>query len=145
MSRPMPSSFDQEDEYAKLTAFGKLKHKIIREPLVPIGCLVTCFALLKATRAVRSGNKAGANKYFRARIYAQGFTLAAIMAGSYYYADERKKETAIDHAQINQRLESKQDKWIKELEFREQEEKQLEERAAKKRQEKKAAKGDSLE
>jgi hypothetical protein len=33
---------------------------------------------------------------FRARIYAQGFTVAAMVAGSFYYQKEREEQKAVD-------------------------------------------------
>jgi len=61
---------------------------------------------------------------FRARIYAQGFTLLCIVAGSYYYAEDREKRKVFDGVKAEQRAREKNERWIRELEARDREDKQ---------------------
>ena len=62
---------------------------------------------------------------FRYRIYAQGFTLAAMIGGSYYYQNQREKEKERDTAIAERKAKEKQQAWIKELEFRDEEDKRV--------------------
>lgn len=61
---------------------------------------------------------------FRARIYAQGFTLLCLVAGSYYYAEDRDKRKVFDGVKAEQRAREKNEKWIRELEARDREDKE---------------------
>ena len=63
------------------------------------------------------------------RIYAQGFTVAAMIAGSYWYADDREKRKDYQKGLDLKKQEEKRDAWIKELELRDAEEKEFRERA----------------
>lgn len=65
---------------------------------------------------------------FRARIYAQGFTLLALVAGSIFYKDERTRRKHFDTAIEEKKSAEKRDKWIRELEARDQEDKDWRER-----------------
>lgn len=62
---------------------------------------------------------------FRARIYAQFLTLIFIVAGSYYYAEERAKRKEFEGTLSQRKAMEKRDAWIRELEARDQEEKEL--------------------
>ena len=61
---------------------------------------------------------------FRARIYAQGFTLLCLVAGSYYYAEDRDKRKVFDGVKAEQRAREKNEKWIRELEARDREDRE---------------------
>ena len=61
---------------------------------------------------------------FRARIYAQGFTLLCLVAGSYYYAEDRDKRKMFDGVKAEQRAKEKNEKWIRELEARDREDRE---------------------
>lgn len=76
---------------------------------------------------------------FRARIYAQGFTLLCIVAGSYYYAEEREKRKVFEGVKAEQRAREKNEKWIRELEARDREDR-AEKEAKRKRPEGRLAK-----
>jgi hypothetical protein len=65
---------------------------------------------------------------FRARIYAQGFTLLALVAGSIFYKDERIKRKVFEGAVEEKKAAEKRDKWIKELEARDREDKEWRDR-----------------
>jgi len=104
---------------------AKLKRLILADPLVPIGCLVTIAALIGATRAMRKNDHRTANKMFRRRIYAQGFTIVAIVLGSgYYNKDKEARKKDIENEKERSRIE-KRDKWLAELDFRDAEERVL--------------------
>ena len=62
---------------------------------------------------------------FRARIAAQGFTVVAMVAGGMYYAEDRNKQKELWKLKEQQNAEEKREKWIKELEARDEEEKAL--------------------
>ena len=90
----------------------------MEEPLIPLGCIVTAWAVLGATRAIRAGNHELTNTMFRRRIYAQGFTIAAMVAGSFYWQSDRDKRKAVEAKVAEQRQKEKNAAWIKELEAR---------------------------
>ncbi|KAK4688232.1 hypothetical protein P7C73_g1881, partial [Tremellales sp. Uapishka_1] len=56
--------------------------KCKKQPLVPLGILATCAALIGATSSLRTGNRAQFNKYLRYRVIAQGVTVVAAVAGT---------------------------------------------------------------
>jgi Hypoxia induced protein conserved region len=60
---------------------------------------------------------------FRARIYAQGFTLAAMIAGSMYWQTDRQKRKEFDKLVEERKAREKNEAWIRELEARDEEEK----------------------
>ncbi|EMR08773.1 hypothetical protein PNEG_02943 [Pneumocystis murina B123] len=63
----------------------KIIEKFKKEPLVPIGMVATCLALFSAAIAIQQNNKRLANRMFRYRVYAQGFTIISMIVGSIYY------------------------------------------------------------
>ncbi|KAJ2967764.1 hypothetical protein NQ176_g9508 [Zarea fungicola] len=87
----MPSSFDPDHERLNEKALAKVFRKLKEEPLVPLGIGLTVFAFISAYRAIRRGDSKQANKMFRARVAAQGFTVLAMVAGSMYYNQDREK------------------------------------------------------
>lgn len=74
---------------------------------------------------MRLGDKARTNRMFRARIYAQGFTLAAMLGGSVYYKKQRDEEKEVDVAKAKIDAQAKQMAWIRELEIRDKEDKEV--------------------
>lgn len=71
---------------------------------------------------------------FRARVAAQGFTVFAMLAGSMYYQKDREKSKELRQLQEQKDAEEKRQKWIRELEARDEEEKAMRARLEKKRQ-----------
>lgn len=114
--------------------------KMKKEPLIPIGMALTVGALYNAARSVRRGDHKGAQKFFRARVAAQGFTVLAMVFGGYYYQADRHKERELWKLQRDRDSEEQRQRWIHELEVRDEEEKALQERMAKRRE--RAAKRD---
>lgn len=45
---PPPSSFDGNSEFYEESRWAKLKRKLFEEPLIPLGCALTCWALYEA-------------------------------------------------------------------------------------------------
>lgn len=120
-SGAIPSSFDSSPEFFEESRSQKLWRKIRQEPLIPVGCAATCYALYMATKSIRAGDHHQTNRMFRARIYAQGFTLLALVAGSIFYKDERMRRKQFEGAVEEKKAAEKRDKWIRELEARDQE------------------------
>ena len=130
-SSQIPSSFDSEPEFFEEARFQKLWRKLRQEPLIPVGCVLTCYALYMATKSIRAGDHHQTNRMFRARIYAQGFTLVALVAGSIFYKDERLKRKVFETKVEEKKLAEKRDKWLAELEARDQEDREWRERIEK--------------
>ncbi|KAL1894342.1 Respiratory supercomplex factor 1, mitochondrial [Sporothrix stenoceras] len=142
-SDAMPSSFDDNAEY-QATPLEKFGRKLMKEPLIPIGCTLTVYAFISATRAIRKGDHHQAQRMFRARVLAQGFTIMAIVGGGIYLADDRKKEREQWALERQQKQQAQTEKWIKELEARDAEEKALRERIARRKELRKAGADDSV-
>ncbi|OLN92752.1 Respiratory supercomplex factor 1, mitochondrial [Colletotrichum chlorophyti] len=125
LDRPMPSSFDENSEFYDERTLHKIFRKLKEEPLVPLGCGLTVFAFVSAWKAIRRGDSAQANKMFRARVAAQGFTVFAMVAGSMYYNKDRERTAELRKIKEAKDAEEKRQKWIRELEARDEEEKAL--------------------
>jgi len=123
-----PSSFDEDDDFYSESRLQKLTRRIKEEPLVPLGCLLTVFALVGASRAMRKNDHHRANVMFRRRIYAQGFTIVAIVAGSTYWKSDRETRKEFEKVEGEKRRVERRDKWLAELEARDVEEKEFRER-----------------
>ncbi len=80
-------------------------------------------AFVNAWRATRRGDHHQAQRMFRARVLAQGFTVVAMCAGGIYLADERRKERELWKLHQRQNEEEQRQKWIRELEARDEEDK----------------------
>lgn len=104
-----------------------------------LGCLLTVAAFTNAYRAMRKGDHNQVQRMFRARVIAQGFTVAAMVAGGLYFGAERHKEREHWKMQEQEKADEKRQKWIRELEARDDEEKELKAMMDKRREKKKAA------
>lgn len=69
----------------------------------------------------RAGDHHRTNRMFRRRIYAQGFTLLAMVAGSVYWEKDRSKRKEYDELMTEKKRTEKRDAWIRELEIRDAE------------------------
>jgi pyruvate/2-oxoacid:ferredoxin oxidoreductase beta subunit len=125
-SSAVPSSLD--DEFFEESRFQKFARKLKQEPLIPVGCALTCYALWMATKSIRAGDHHQTNKMFRARIYAQGFTLIALVAGSVFYQDERMRRRKFEDRLEEKKAAEKREKWLNELEARDREDREWRER-----------------
>lgn len=70
---------------------------------------------------MKAGDSLEMNRMFRARIYAQGFTLVAVVAGGMYFKTERKQRREFEQAVEVRKSQEKRDAWLRELEVRDQE------------------------
>lgn len=95
------------------------------------GCALTCAALLGAFRSSYRGDPTTMNRMLRGRIYAQGFTLIALVVGSVYYETDRTKRKQFDGLVKERKHREKNEAWIRELEFRDEEDKLMKERRRK--------------
>ncbi|CAI7626831.1 hypothetical protein N7509_002862 [Penicillium cosmopolitanum] len=126
----VPSSFDDHPQFREESGAQKFTRRIKEEPLIPLGCAATCYALYRAYRSMRAGDSAEMNRMFRARIYAQAFTLVALVAGGMYYKTERKQRREFDQAVEERKSQEKRDAWLRELEIRDEEDREWRERHA---------------
>lgn len=101
----------------------KVTRKLREEPLIPLGAALTVVAFVNAYRAIRRGDSKQANRMFRARVGAQAFTVIAMVAGSMYYSKDREKSAELRKLQEARDAEEKRQKWIRELEARDDEDK----------------------
>ncbi|XP_030023650.1 HIG1 domain family member 2A, mitochondrial [Manduca sexta] len=63
------------------TTSEKFGRKITENPFVPLGCLATAGALSFGLWSFRTGRRKLSQQMMRARIVAQGFTIAALVVG----------------------------------------------------------------
>ncbi|KJZ78151.1 Altered inheritance of mitochondria protein 31 [Hirsutella minnesotensis 3608] len=129
----MPSSFDGNQDFYNERPMQKVFRKLKEEPLVPLGVCLTVFAFVNAYRALRKGDSQQANRMFRARVGAQGFTVMAMVAGSMYYSKDREKSKELQKLKEQRDAEEKRQKWIRELEVRDEEEKTIKARLEQRR------------
>lgn len=126
----VPSSFDDHPQFREESGVQKFTRRLKEEPLIPLGCAATCYALYRAYRSMRAGDSAEMNRMFRARIYAQAFTLVALVAGGMYYKTERTQRREFDKAVEERKSQEKRDAWLRELEIRDKEDREWRERHA---------------
>jgi hypothetical protein len=79
---------------------------------------------------MKSGDSVEMNRMFRARIYAQAFTLVALVAGGMYFKTERQQRREFDQAVELRKKQEKRDAWLRELEVRDKEDREWRERHA---------------
>ena len=75
-------SVDNEKEIVPETTWERTVRKFQKEPLVPIGCLVTDLVLGNGLRAFKAGNTNTSQQMMRWRVIAQGATVIAIISGA---------------------------------------------------------------
>ncbi|XP_026661593.1 RING-H2 finger protein ATL48-like [Phoenix dactylifera] len=61
--------------------------KPVRNPLVPVGALLTAGVLTAGLISFRQGNSQLGQKLMRARVVVQGATVALMVGSAYYYGD----------------------------------------------------------
>jgi hypothetical protein len=120
-------------EFWEESRSAKLFRKLRQEPLVPLGLALTCYALFGATRSIRRGDKEATNRYFRARVYAQGFTLLCVCAGAIYWKEDREKRKTYRGLVDEKKAKEKREAWIRELEIREMEDEREREKRRRRR------------
>jgi hypothetical protein len=131
-SAPLPSSFDENADFYNENTIDKIWRRLREEPLVPLGCGLTVWAIVGATRSMRKGDHKMTNMYFRRRLYAQAFTIAVLVAGNMYWQKDRVKRKEYEKQVAQKERMDKRDRWLKELEMRDEEDKAWKDRMAKK-------------
>ncbi|KAF2877244.1 mitochondrial hypoxia responsive domain-containing protein [Massariosphaeria phaeospora] len=122
-SAPLPSSFDENEDFYNENRSSKIFRRLREEPLIPFGCALTVWAIVGATRSMRKGDHKMTNTYFRRRLYAQAFTIAVLVGGNVYWQKDRVKRKDYEKkVEEGKRLE-KRERWLKELDMRDEEEK----------------------
>ncbi|XP_059201899.1 HIG1 domain family member 2A, mitochondrial [Centropristis striata] len=81
---PLPRNKDE-------TFKEKFLRKTQENPFVPIGCLGTAGALMYGLRAFHQGKTRQSQMLMRGRIFAQGFTVVAIIVGVFTTAMKPKQ------------------------------------------------------
>jgi len=74
---------------------------------------------------MKAGDHHRTNRMFRRRIYAQGFTLVAMVAGSAYWSGDRAKRKEFEGLVDEKKKKEKHEAWIKELEARDEEDREF--------------------
>jgi hypoxia induced protein len=87
--------------------------------------VLTVAAFVGAYRARRRGDSQRVNIMFRYRVAAQGFTVLAMVAGSMYYNKDRETTKELRKLKEQRDNEEKRQRWIRELEARDEEEKAI--------------------
>ncbi|KAG2678980.1 hypothetical protein I3843_11G029300 [Carya illinoinensis] len=67
--------------------------KRVRNPLVPIGALLTAGVLTAGLISFKQGNSHLGQMLMRARVVAQGATVALMVGTAYYYGDNPWRST----------------------------------------------------
>ena len=98
---------------------------------MPLGCGLTVWAIVGATRSMRKGDHKMTNVYFRRRLYAQAFTIAVLVAGNMYWQKDRVKRKEYEKKVAEKERMDKRERWLRELEMRDEEDKAWKERMAK--------------
>jgi Flp pilus assembly protein TadB len=80
---------------------------------------------------MRKGDHKMTNLYFRRRLYAQGFTIAVLVAGNMYWQKDRVKRKDYEKQVAEKERIDKRERWLRELEMRDEEEKEWKDRLAK--------------
>ncbi|KAF2132177.1 altered inheritance of mitochondria protein 31, mitochondrial [Dothidotthia symphoricarpi CBS 119687] len=128
---PLPSSFDENADFYNENTIDKIWRRFREEPLVPLGCGLTVWAIVGATRSMRQGDHKMTNMYFRRRLYAQAFTIAVLVAGNLYWKKDRMKRKDYEKMVAEKDRMDKRGRWLKELEMRDEEDKAWKDRMAK--------------
>ena len=74
---------------------------------------------------MRAGDKHRTNRMFWRRIYAQAFTILAVVGGSFYWETDRMKRRQYDALVEEKKKKERSEAWLRELEARDQEEQEL--------------------
>ncbi|KAJ4374333.1 Respiratory supercomplex factor 1, mitochondrial [Neocucurbitaria cava] len=131
-SAPLPSSFDENADFYNENTLDKIWRRFREEPLIPLGCGLTVWAIVGATRSMRKGDHKMTNLYFRRRLYAQAFTIAVLVGGNLYWQKDRVKRKDYEKMVAERERIEKRDRWLRELEMRDEEDKAWKERLVKK-------------
>ncbi|KAF1914039.1 hypoxia induced protein conserved region-domain-containing protein, partial [Ampelomyces quisqualis] len=120
-STALPSSFDENIDFYDENTISKLWRRFREEPLIPLGCGLTVWAIVGATRSMRKGDHRMTNLYFRRRLYAQSFTIAVLVAGNFYWQKDRMKRKDYKKMKAEKERKEQRERWLRELEMRDEE------------------------
>lgn len=81
---------------------------------------------------MRKGDHKATNMYFRRRLYAQSFTIAVLVAGNMYWQKDRMKRKDYEKMVAEKERMEKRERWLRELEMRDEEDRVWKEKMAKK-------------
>lgn len=109
---------------------ASLRSRTVSNLKIITGCAATSYALYRAYRSMRARDSVELNRMFRARIYAQFFTILAVVGGGMYYQTERKQRREFEQVLEARKSQEKRDAWLRELEIRDQEDREWRERHA---------------
>lgn len=112
-------------EFRNESGMDKIIRRVKKEPLVPVGMVLTVGAFVQAYRAMRKGDHHRVQKMFRARVAFQALTVIAMVGGGMYYQADRHREREFWKRQRAEEAEEKKQRWLRELEIRDEEEKAL--------------------
>ncbi|KAH9947788.1 hypoxia induced protein conserved region-domain-containing protein, partial [Amylocystis lapponica] len=84
------------------TYSNKFVRKFKEQPLVPLGAAATTVALVLAMVKMRQGKSKSMNYWLRARVVAQGLTIAAVVGGSYALGQTQTQKDAAAAAAADQ-------------------------------------------
>lgn len=119
MMTNLPSSFDRTLDTDEMSFWERMKFHCKRQPLVPIGAILTTGALVLAAQNLRKGNQVRAQSFFRWRVGLQSFTLLALVAGSFFYGSNKIQQTGNDE-KLREKAKVRERMWLRELERRDQ-------------------------
>ncbi|KAM6923604.1 HIG1 domain family member 2A, mitochondrial [Xenentodon cancila] len=97
---PRPFDFSQPPVIEGFSPLPRIKEETFKDkflrktkenPFVPIGCLGTAGALMYGLRAFHQGKTRQSQMLMRGRIFAQGFTVVAIIVGVFATAVKPKQ------------------------------------------------------
>ncbi|XP_036933272.1 HIG1 domain family member 2A, mitochondrial [Acanthopagrus latus] len=88
---PVIEGFDPSPRVKDETSKEKFLRKTKENPFVPIGCLGTAGALIYGLRAFHQGKTKQSQMLMRGRIFAQGFTVCALIFGVFATALKSKQ------------------------------------------------------
>lgn len=80
---------------------------------------------------MRKGDHKMTNVYFRRRLYAQAFTIAALVVGNLYWQKDRVKRKDYEKNKAEKEAREKRDRWLRELEARDEEDRMWKEKMKK--------------
>ena len=80
--------------------------------------------------------------WFRARVYAQAFTLLCLCVGSVYWKEDRERRGYYRGLLEEKRQKERRDRWIRELEVRDEEERGAREERGRRREKRQMQKGE---
>lgn len=81
---------------------------------------------------MRKGDHKATNLYFRRRLYAQSFTIAVLVTGNLYWQKDRVKRKDYEKMKAETDRKEKRERWLRELEMRDEEDREWKDRLAKK-------------